>query len=154
MSQHLDRAELEVRLWEEIEKSRFGMLGVAGGSPRHLQPMTAYADREAGALWFFSKTTTDLAREAAGGHDAMFCVMAKDQDFQACVGGVLTPVKDPERIRAYWNPMAAAWFPEGKDDPDLTLIRLDAERAELGLSDAGPLKLAWEVARADQPLQD
>jgi general stress protein 26 len=149
MSEHLDRAELEIRLWKEVEKIRFGMLGLVGGPPRHLQPMTAYADREAGALWFYTKTTTDLARESVGGHAAMFCVMAKDQEFQACIGGDLTPVRDMEKIKAFWNPVAAAWFPEGKKDPDLTLLRLEVRDAEVWVSRAGPVRFGWEIAKAN-----
>jgi general stress protein 26 len=30
-----------------------------------------------------------------------------------------------------WNRYVAAWFPGGKDDPKLTLLRLDAENAEI-----------------------
>ena len=65
------------------------------------------------------------------------------------VTGAASLTRDSAVTDRYWSPMVAAWFPQGKDDPDLTLIRLDAERAELWLSDAGPLKMAWEVARAN-----
>jgi general stress protein 26 len=149
MTEHLDRAELEDRLWREVEKLRFGMLGLVGGAARHFQPMTAYADKAEGALWFYTKTTTDLAREAVGGHDAMFCVMAKDQEFQACIGGTLTPVRDREKIKDHWNAMVAAWFPEGKEDPDLTLLKLDVKDAEVWVSSGGPVKFGWEILKAN-----
>mgnify|MGYP006140606399 CR=1 FL=1 len=34
-------------------------------------------------------------------------------------------------IDRLWNPFVAAWYQEGKDDPKLALLRLDAERAEI-----------------------
>jgi general stress protein 26 len=43
----------------------------------------------------------------------------------------------------------AAWFPGGKDDPSLTLLRLDARDAELWISRGGPVRFAWEVAKAN-----
>jgi general stress protein 26 len=150
MSEHLDRAELEVRLWHEIDKSRFGMLGLAGGRPRHMQPMTAYADKAEGALWFFTKRTSDLVRETGvEGHAAMFCIMAKDQEFQACVGGDLAEDRDRAKIDRYWNAVAAAWFPEGKDDPDLTLLKFVPADAQVWVSRSGPLTFAWEIAKAN-----
>ena len=150
MSEHLDRAELEVRLWKEIDKSRFGMLGLAGGRPHHMQPMTAYADQEEGALWFFTKKTSDLVKQTGiEGHSAMFCVMAKDQEFQACVGGELVEDHDRTRIGKYWNAIAAAWFPEGKDDPDLTLLKFTPADAQVWVSRSGPLTFAWEIAKAN-----
>ena len=36
-------------------------------------------------------------------------------------------------IERLWNPFIAAWF-EGKDDPKLTLLRLNAEQAEIWLN--------------------
>lgn len=45
--------------------------------------------------------------------------------------------------------MVAAWYPDGKDDPRLALLRFDVEDAELWVTDAGPIKVAFEVARAN-----
>jgi general stress protein 26 len=149
MSDHLDRAELEVRLWAEIEKARFGMLGLAGGPPRHLQPMTAFCDREEGVIWFYAKRSNDIIKEGGRGHAAMFCVVAKDQEFQACVGGNVAEDHDREKIAKFWNPVAAAWFPDGKDDPDLTLIRFEPEDAQVWVSHGGGVRFAWEVAKAN-----
>ena len=90
MSDH-SQAELEDRLWKEIEKARYGMLGLVGQTPaHHFQPMSAFCERDGGQIWFFSRTDTDLAQEVQGEADAMFVVQAKDQGFQACVAGRLS----------------------------------------------------------------
>ena len=36
-------------------------------------------------------------------------------------------------IDRLWNPFVAAWYEDGKDDPQLALLRLDAECAEIWL---------------------
>jgi general stress protein 26 len=149
MSDHLDRAELEIRLWKEIDSARFGMLGLAGGEPRHLQPMTAFTDRDEGLIWFYAKRDNDLIKEGGRGHAAMFCLMAKDQEFQACIGGTLTEDHNREKIRQFWNPVAGAWFPDGKDDPDLTLIRFQPEDAQVWVSHGGGVRFAWEITKAN-----
>jgi general stress protein 26 len=36
---------------------------------------------------------------------------------------------DKQKIDKYWSTMVKAWFPEGKDDPNLTLIKVKPEDA-------------------------
>lgn len=146
MSSDLSPQDLEKRLWEEVDKERFGMLGVTG---HHMQPMAMFADKGAEQIWFYTKKSTDLSRDAGSGADAMLCLMGKDQHFQACIAGRLSQHYDKAKIDQYWSAPVAAWFPEGKDDPDLTLLRLDPKDAQVWISKAGPVKYAWEVTKAN-----
>jgi general stress protein 26 len=140
--------DMRDRLWTEIKKQRFGMLGLTGSS-QHYQPMTAFAEPEDSALWFFTRNTTDLAKAVGDGSPAMFIIQAKDQDLQACLGGRLSLDHDRGRIDKYWGPMVAAWFPEGKDDTRLTLIRMDLSDAAVWLTEGGLIKMAFEIAKAN-----
>jgi general stress protein 26 len=144
---HHDQADVEKTLWKAIEDHRTGMLGLMRDD-QHFQPMTAFVERETNQIWFFTYKDTDLAEAVggAGGH-AMF--VYQDKDIQACIGGRLALRHDPERIDKYWGPMVAAWYPEGKDDPRLTLLCLDCDDAQVWVTDAGPVKFAWEIARAN-----
>jgi general stress protein 26 len=143
-----DRDAVEARLWKDIKDDQVGMLGLVGGEPQHFQPMTAFAQPETGQIWFFTYKDTDLAEQAAqGGAQAMFVFQSKK--LWACIGGRLTLQHDRERMDRYWNPVVAAWYPEGKDDLRLTLMRLDADDAQVWVSDAGPAKFAWEIAKAN-----
>lgn len=145
--------QVEDRLWAEIDKGRFGMLGLLG-SHQHFQPMTAFTEKPQGLIWFFTHRGSNLTRRVAatpddGGQEAMFIVQARDQDLQACIGGTLHHDHDLDRIERYWSPMVEAWYPEGRDDPELTLLRLDCRDAQVWLTEAGPMKYAWEVARSN-----
>jgi general stress protein 26 len=145
---HLDAKDLEKRLWSELDKARFGMLGLTDGRS-HMQPMAAFCDKERGAIWFFTRKSSDLARQTTQGHYAMFCIMAKDQEFQACIGGDLTPDHDDAKIAAFWNPMVSAWFPEGKDDLDLTLLKFTPVDAQVWVARGGPFRYAFEAVKAN-----
>jgi general stress protein 26 len=151
---HHDRDDVEQRLWREIEKVRTGMLGLVGGPPRHMQPMTAFADNEddktkGGAIWFFCRKDNDMLREAGAGHAAMFTLLTKDDDFVACIGGSLREDHDRARIERFWNPVVGAWYPEGKDDPNLTLLRFDPKDAQVWISRGGAIRFGWEIAKAN-----
>ena len=142
-----DRAAVERRLWDEIEKHQTGMLGVVGGAPHHTQPMTAFAEPETGEIWFFSRDDTELALEIGDGAAAMFVFQQKD--IQACLAGRVSLRRDRARIDRYWNAVIAAWRPEGKDDPHLALIRMTLDDAQVWISQAGPARFAWEIAKAN-----
>jgi len=145
-----DEAEAKLRLWREIEKVRYGMLGLIGDrSGGHFQPMTAFCEPPSGEIWFFTRDDTDLARDSAGGAQAMLIIQAKDQAFQACLAGAIEPIREPSRIEQYWSPMVSAWYPDGKDDPRLTLLRFRARDAQIWLSDSNPIRLLWETAKAN-----
>ncbi len=113
-----DPNELRKRLFHEIKKRRTGMLGLVGAE--HMQPMTAFCEEDGGPIWFYCRKENDLVSQSAGGKPAMLCLVTGDDSFIACVGGTLQADHDKERIERFWNPVAGAWFPEGKDDPNLT----------------------------------
>ena len=144
-----DKAEVEKRLWAELEQGRFGMLGAAPKAGGQFNPMTAYAEPESHTIWFYTSKDTDLAKAAQGGAEAIFIVMAKDRDFQASIVGELKTTQDSLHRDKYWSPMVAAWFPGGKDDPNLTLLAFKCKDADVWVSDAGALKFGWEIAKAN-----
>ncbi len=46
------------------------------------------------------------------------------------ISGPARLVHDREKIDALWSPAMTIFFPQGKDDPNLVLIRVEIERAE------------------------
>jgi general stress protein 26 len=144
-----DREAVEDRLWSEIDNQHLGMLAVVDGEPQHFQPMMGFPEREQGLVWFFTRKDTDLARDAEEPRRAMFILQARDRELQACISGELTARLDRERLDRFWSPHVDAWFPKGKDDPQLAMLCLACEDARVWISEAGPLRYAWEVARAN-----
>jgi general stress protein 26 len=144
----LTPAEAEKEFWDHLKASNTGMLGIDQPG-YHAQPMTAFREEETGTIWFFTLDSTDLARDAAiPGQQAMFTYGSKDQEVWACIHGGLSVSRDREKIDRYWNPVVAAWYPDGKDDPHLTLLRFDADDGQIWVSKAGPIRFGLEIARA------
>jgi general stress protein 26 len=139
------QAEVAEKLWEAIERHKTGMLGVTGDS-HHFQPMTAFAEPETNTIWFFAPRDTDIVA-AADGSDAMFHFQSRE--VYACIDGRLRVDNDRGRIDRFWNASVSAWYPMGKDDPDLTLLRLDMTDAAVWLVDGGLVKYALEVVKAN-----
>lgn len=147
----LTAADAEKEFWDHLKKSNTGLLGLDKPG-YHAQPMTAFREEETGTIWFFTRDDTDLARDAGAGsgESAMFHYGSKDQSVWACIHGRLSIApRNPELIDKYWNPILAAWYPEGKDDPHLTLLRFDGEDGRIWVSEGGAFKFFYEVAKAN-----
>jgi general stress protein 26 len=77
-------------------------------------------------------------------------LISKDHSLHASTRGVISQVQDQSRIDRFWGPMVAAWYPDGKDDPKLVFLRMDLEEASVWLSTSNPIKMIWEVAKANR----
>jgi general stress protein 26 len=147
MTKTFSPKDVEDKMWKAIEGGQHtGMLGLHGDG-HHLQPMTAFVERETGSIWFYTYRDSDLAEAAQGGGEGHFVFQSRD--LWACIDGTITVQEDPKRVAKYWNVHVAAWYPEGKDDPRLTMLRLDCADAGVWFSEGGPVKYAFEVAKAN-----
>ena len=142
-------AAVEKRLWDQIStQGRDVLMGADVRPMRRFQPMTAFCEPEQGLILFFIRSDTELARSIEEGRTATV-IIQDGKTFQVCVGGKLTLQVDPARVEKYWNPVIAAWYPQGKAAPSLTLLCLDVADAQVWISDAGPIRFAFEVAKAN-----
>ena len=109
----------------------------------HSEPLTAQLDKDqVDTLWFFVGKDNRLV----GGGDAMAQFVSKGHDFFACLAGSVREDDDRAMIDKLWSKQIEAWFPGGKDDPNLALIRFDIDSAELWESDmslSGKLKMLF-----------
>lgn len=128
-------SDIKAKFWKHLKSDMTIMLGVEGSG--EAQPMTAQleGDMESGPIWFFTSKDTDLVGQIGSGAPGVGYFAAKGHDLFAGVSGELSLSTDRATIDRLWNPFVAAWFEGGKDDPKLTLLRLDAESAEIWLNE-------------------
>lgn len=128
--------ELEQKFWKSLKSDMTVMLGLDGAEDGHTRPMTAQVEGERSPVWFFTSVDNTIAQQIGDGtgERATFVFSSKGHDLFASVQGNLRVDKDRAVIDRLWNPFIAAWFEGGKDDPKLTLLRLDAEHAEIWLN--------------------
>lgn len=141
-------ADAVQEFWKHLGDSKTVMLGI-NAPDQHTQPMTAFAEADNNCVWFFTRDELDLARQARAGQDARMILMSKDREVYADIRGTLDCLHDRARVDKYWGPMVAAWYPEGKEDPHLILLRFTPEEGQVWVSDKGIVRLAFEVAKAN-----
>lgn len=130
--------DLEEKLWKSLTSDRTVMLGLDGVDDGHSRPMTAIVEHHGGPVWFFTGKTNEIAKSLPTSQRAIAAFSSKGHDLFASIHGNL--VVDPDRavINRLWNPFIAAWF-DGKDDPNLVLLRFDCEHAEVWLNESSLL---------------
>lgn len=136
------------QLFDQLDKVKAGMLGVEG-SGQHLQPMTPYEDRDAGVIWFLTSRDTDLARAVGIGATGHFSFIGRNDDYYASMRGPLEQVEDEAKIDEIWNAVAAAWFPRGREDHEVTLLRFTLDDASVWSTSDNPITFGFEIARAN-----
>jgi general stress protein 26 len=99
-------------------------------------------------LWFFASRSTDFVDDLQRHAEVNVSCMDADDSFYLSISGRATAVNDPVRARSLWNVMNEAWFPQGPTDPDLVLLRVDVERAELWKSDTNRMVQMLRIAKA------
>jgi len=125
-----DTQEIKRTFWSKLADSPFVMLGIDGGG--HSEPLTAQLDDDqVDTLFFF----IGKDNRAAGGGRSMVQFVSKGHDFFACLSGTARIDNDFAQIDKLWNKQAEAWFPQGKDDPNLALLRFDIDNAEMWETD-------------------
>ena len=129
------REKLEKKLWDELDSSPFVMLGLQGVDDSFTRPMTAQVDN--GRIYFFAARSEDLVKGLARSSRAIATYASKGHDLFASIHGTLHLDDDRAVIDRLWNPIIASWYKGGKDDPDLALIRFDADKADVWEADTG-----------------
>ena len=130
-SENKDPRELKTDLWKKMADSPFVMVGPADGSS-HSEPLTAQLDQDqVDTLFFFIGKDNRVAKGGA----LMAQFVSKGHDFFACMSGTGRIDNDPALIDKLWDKQVEAWFPGGKSDPNLALLRVDIDSAELWETD-------------------
>ena len=128
-----DREELKTKFWKALEDSPFVFLHL-DSAPDTAVPMTAQLDKDAhSSIWFFTNRDHCLAN----GGPATATFAGKGHKMFARFSGTLTEETSSDRLDKQWNQIIEAWFPGGKDDPNLLMLRMDLGQAEIWNSDLG-----------------
>lgn len=130
--------QLKHDFWKALADSPFLFLQL-DSDPHSAVPMTAQLDEDAdSAIWFFTARDHPLA----SGGPATATFSAKDNKLFARFTGNLTVEASRSRLDRQWSKAVEAWFPGGRDDPELLMLRLDLGQAEIWNADLGVIGAA------------
>lgn len=138
----------EDQIWALIEEIGKGMLTTWTGSRMRARPMAAYSDQEEGVVWFLTDRRGHKDEEI-GTHPNVCVAFAKpNSDDYVSVSGRATIVKDTAKLEHLWNEYAKTLWPDGPDDPNVVLIRLDPTDGEYWEGRSNLISTAFALAKA------
>jgi general stress protein 26 len=94
------------------------------------RPLQVPGFDDADALWFATGLDSDKAAEIRARPHIGLSFADHHANSFVSISGPARLVEDREKIDALWSPGLSIFFPQGKDDPNLTLVRVEVERAE------------------------
>lgn len=97
----------------------------------HSRPMSNNREVEFGGdLWFFTYGSSHKIDEVGRVPKVNANFADIDHQLYASLTGRAEVVRDRAKIDELWKPELRAWFPEGKETPDIALLKVTVERAE------------------------
>ena len=97
----------------------------------HSRPMSANGQIDAnGDLWFFTEVSSHKVAEIERSPKVNVSFADPENQKYVSISGVASLVRDRRKIEELWKPEFKMWFPEGKDDPEIALLRVSPKKAE------------------------
>ena len=118
------------KLWDLISSIKFAMLTTEDGGQLRSRPMAASQKGFDGVLWFFTRASSHKTEEIQADQRVGVSYADPDRQNYVSMSGSASLVRDKAAIDEHWSEILRSWFPKGKDDPDIALLRITVTQAE------------------------
>ena len=88
------------------------------------RPMSTAKVDDNGDIWFMSAKDSDKNRDIQKDNKVQLFYSHPSKSSFVVVNGNATISEDKKKIEELWNPLNKAWFKGGKDDPNISLIKV------------------------------
>ena len=148
-NENLSHEEQIKKLGELIKDINIAMLTTAlpDGSLRS-RPMAARHEDFNGTLWFFTRADSEKVHEIQDDQHVNVAFADEGSQTYVSISGRAIITRDRAKIEELWSPFVKAWFPNGKDDPQLALLKIEVESAEYWDAPSSTMVNVFGVAKA------
>jgi general stress protein 26 len=115
-------------LVEEIETCLF-CTDLKTGDGSTCRPMQAAEVDEKGDLWFFSDINSEKNKQIEANREVRLFFSHPGKSSYLVINGEAEIVISPIKTEDLWSPLAKVWFKEGKDDPNISFIKVNVKNA-------------------------
>lgn len=133
MKSHSIHGQDPVAHFEKLIKGiKFAMLTTMtdDGTMRSRPMATQTKDFDHEHLWFYTKRSSPKSYEISSNREVHLSYASPEDNRFVSVTGSAEIVEDRRKMEELWSPVHKAWFPDGLDDPELTLLKVKVQRAE------------------------
>jgi general stress protein 26 len=94
------------------------------------RPMEVHGKTFDGTLWFLARSDSEMVDQIARNQHVTLTLADPSESKYLALKGRASVNHDRAKIAGLWNPIYQAWFPKGKDDPQITVLRVDVSEAD------------------------
>lgn len=120
--------EMVKKLVKEINICLF-CTNLKTGDGATTRPMAAQEVDDEGNLWFFSEKDSEKNEEIKNDHTVQLFFADPTKSAYLVLNGEAEIIIDYEKVEALWSPLVKTWFKEGKDDPNISIIKVNSKSA-------------------------
>ncbi|MET4080422.1 general stress protein 26 [Pedobacter sp. UYP30] len=144
------------KLKEMVEAVRICMFNTVNAKGEMgSRPMATAKIEDDGGIWFFTNEYSPKSKEISKENNVLLAYSDPSNNTYVTVRGKAAFIDDREKKKELWSPFVKAWFPDGVDDPNLILLKVDADEVEYWDSSASKLVVLFSTLKAivtgDQP---
>ncbi len=116
------------KIKELVKKASSGFFCTAIGTGKafNSRPMSVQEVDEEGNLWFLSADDSGINADLLADSKVQLLFQGSAHSDFLELRGEASISWDRERIQKYWEPILKTWFTEGKDDPRITVIKVES----------------------------
>jgi len=129
--QQLSGKEGIEKIGELVKNIRIAMMSTVGenGVVRS-RPMATQDEPFNGTLWFLTRASSGKIANISRDQHVTLDYSDPDHNKYITLRGTATLSQDRAKIKELWSVMYKAWFPEGEDDPDIAVMRVEVAEGE------------------------
>jgi len=147
--QNANHTEMLAALNEKIKGIRMAMLTtLSPDGLLHSRPMATQEVDAQGKLWFLTGLNSSKAGELEQNSHVNLTYADEGKNTFVSISGKGFISKDFEKAKELWNPLYKAWFPNGLDDDNLGVLRIDVDFAEYWNDNSNRMVQLFKMVRA------
>ena len=137
------------KLFEKIKDVRIAMLTTFDEHHAlHSRPMATIKPDADGSLLFLTDKDSAKVYEVKKDSEVNLNYADPSNSVYASVSGRASAYRDEAKIAELWSEDMRAWFPKGKEDPSIMILKISIDQAEYWDSPSGLLSRAYGYVRA------
>ncbi|RJF73914.1 MULTISPECIES: pyridoxamine 5'-phosphate oxidase family protein [Deinococcus] len=130
-----------------VKDVKFAMLTTTTAEGHlHARPMTTQEKEYDGDLWFIGAKDTEAVADMRARPQVNVSFSNPDKGTYLSVNGTAELLEDRAKLDELWSDFYKAYFPQGKEDPNIQLIKINASGAEFWESD-GKVRSLFQMAK-------
>ena len=96
----------------------------------HSRPMMTLRSAADGAFWFFTQACSHMVDDVQGHHPVNLSYVDSTNGTYVSVSGRARVIHDKAKKSQLWERRLARWLPNGWDDDEVILLRVEVQEAE------------------------